>query len=121
MFTKTELPTERRPWGTFTVLDAGDGFQVKRIEVDVGRRLSYQRHRGRSEHWVVASGVADVVLDGAASRLRPGGSVDIPPGAAHRLGNAGDEMLVVIEVQWGDYIVDDDIERLEDDFGRCIS
>lgn len=121
MLTKTELPTESRPWGGFTVLDAGSRFQVKRIEVDVGRRLSYQRHRQRSEHWVVASGVADVVLDGAASRLRPGDSVDIARGAAHRLGNGGDEPLVVIEVQWGDYIADDDIERLEDDFGRVRS
>ena len=118
MSTKVRLPLQARPWGAFTVLDAGDRYQVKRIEVRVGRRLSYQRHRLRSEHWVVASGTADVVLDGTSSRLLPGDSIDIPLGAAHRLGNGGDDLLVVIEVQWGSYVGDDDIERLEDDFGR---
>lgn len=119
MSTRVRLPAQARPWGAFTVLDAGDRFQVKRIEVEVGRRLSYQRHRMRSEHWVVASGTADVVLDGTSSRLLPGDSIDIALGAAHRLCNGGDELLVVIEVQWGSYVGDDDIERLEDDFGRC--
>ena len=112
------MSREVRPWGAFTVLDSGPGYQVKRIEVDVGCRLSYQRHQWRSEHWVVADGIADVVLEGRISRLFPGDSVEVELRTAHRLANGGDQPLVVIEVQRGVLVDEDDIERLEDDFGR---
>jgi len=109
---------ERRPWGTFTVLADAADCKVKRLTVDPGQRLSYQRHQRRSEHWVVVVGRALVTLDGVDHRLEPGEAIDIPRGAAHRVTNAGTEELVFIEVQLGDYFGEDDIERLSDDYGR---
>jgi mannose-6-phosphate isomerase len=110
--------TERRPWGSYTILEEKESYKVKRIEVLPGRRLSYQRHEKRSEHWVVAEGEAVVTLEGKEIRLAPGGSIDIPRAAAHRILNPGRGPLVFIEVQRGDYFGEDDIIRLEDDFGR---
>ena len=110
---------DRRPWGTFTVLDEGDGYKVKRIEVLAGKRLSYQRHARRAEHWMVVAGSANVTLDGREIRLVVGETVDIPTGAAHRIANPCEETLVFIEIQRGDYLGEDDITRLEDDFDRC--
>ena len=111
---------DERPWGSFTVLDdERDDHKVKRIEVAPGKRLSYQRHEKRAEHWFVVRGVATVVLDGARRDLAPGQSVDIAIGQAHRCENHGDEPVVFIEVQTGTYFGEDDIERLEDDFGRA--
>lgn len=107
-----------RPWGSFSVLDDGHACKVKRIVVGVGRRLSYQRHGRRAEHWFVVSGTAELVLEGRVQRLGPGDTVDIPKGAAHRVANIGDVPLVFIEVQTGDYFGEDDIERLDDDYGR---
>ena len=109
---------DRRPWGTFTVLDEGEGYKVKRIEVLAGKRLSYQRHARRAEHWVVVAGAARVTLDGRDLTLSVGEAVDIAVGSAHRVANAGDETLVFIEVQRGDYLGEDDITRLEDDYNR---
>jgi mannose-6-phosphate isomerase len=101
------------------VLDDRATHKVKRIEVNPGQRLSYQRHARRGEHWFVIAGVAEVTLDGEFHRLTAGEAIDIPCGAAHRIANAGDEMLVFVEVQHGSYFGEDDIERLEDDFGRA--
>ncbi|MBX7172579.1 MAG: phosphomannose isomerase type II C-terminal cupin domain [Pyrinomonadaceae bacterium] len=110
---------DQRPWGTFHVLDENEGFKVKRIEVLANKRLSYQKHSRRAEHWFVVSGVAKVTLNGEEIIVKTGESVDIPLGAAHRVENPHDsETLVFIEVQQGDYLGEDDIERLEDDFGR---
>ncbi len=109
---------DERPWGNFTVLDEGDGFKVKRIEVLAGKRLSYQKHARRGEHWFVVRGTAKVTLDGAEIIVEKGEAIDIPLGAAHRVENPGAELLVFIEVQQGDYLGEDDIVRLEDDFGR---
>ena len=109
---------DERPWGSYTVLDEKDGYKVKRIEVKPGKRLSYQKHAQRAEHWVVVAGVALVTLDGEEIRLTPGAAIDIPIGAAHRIENPGDEPLVFIEVQRGLYLGEDDIVRLQDDFGR---
>jgi mannose-6-phosphate isomerase len=109
---------EERPWGSFTVLDDAPNHKVKRIEVQPGLRLSYQRHDRRAEHWFIVAGTAEVTLDGMASRLGPGTGIDIPLGAAHRVANMGEEPLVFIEVQHGEYFGEDDIERLDDDFGR---
>ena len=109
---------DRRPWGSFTVLDEGRGYKVKRIEVLAGKRLSYQRHARRAEHWMVVAGAARVTLDGGDIVVGCGETVDIPVGAAHRIENPGADTLVFIEIQRGDYLGEDDITRLEDDFGR---
>ncbi len=109
---------DERPWGSFTVLDEGDGFKVKRIEVLAGKRLSYQKHARRAEHWFVVSGTAKVTLNGEEITKAAGEAIDIPIGAAHRVENPGAETMVFIEVQQGDYLGEDDIVRLEDDFGR---
>ncbi len=109
---------DRRPWGTFTVLDEGRGYKVKRIEVLAGKRLSYQRHARRAEHWMVVAGSATVTLDGREITLAAGDTVDIPTVASHRIANPGEETLVFIEIQRGDYLGEDDITRLEDDYNR---
>ena len=109
---------DQRPWGTFTVLDEGEGFKVKRIEVLPGKRLSYQKHSQRAEHWVVVAGSAKVTLDDKEIVVLAGEAIDIEIGSAHRVENAGSELLVFIEVQRGRYLGEDDIVRLQDDFGR---
>ena len=109
---------DERPWGTFTVLDEGEGFKVKRIEVYGNKRLSYQKHAQRAEHWFVVQGTAKVTLDGEEIIKRAGEAIDIPVGAAHRVENPEDELMVFIEVQRGPYLGEDDIVRLEDDYGR---
>jgi mannose-6-phosphate isomerase len=109
---------DERPWGSFTVLDEGEGYKVKRIEVLPGKRLSYQKHARRAEHWFIAQGVAKVTLDDREIILNAGENVDIPVGAAHRIENPGGEKVIFIEVQRGDYLGEDDIVRLQDDFGR---
>ena len=110
---------DRRPWGSYTVLDEGRDFKVKRIEVLPGRRLSYQRHAQRAEHWVVVQGIAKVTLDDREISVSPGQSIEIAVGMAHRIENTGSEPLVFIEVQRGSYLGEDDIVRLQDDFGRA--
>ena len=108
-----------RPWGSYTVLDDAPHHKVKRIEVDPGRRLSYQRHAQRAEHWFIVSGTAEVTLDDEVVELQAGDAIDIPRGAAHRIANRGESDLLFVEVQHGDYFGEDDIERLDDDFGRA--
>ena len=111
---------EERPWGSFTILDEAENFKVKRIEVLPGKRLSYQRHQKRAEHWFVVQGTAKVTLNGSEILVESGGSIDISVGAAHRVENPHDsERLVFIETQTGTYFGEDDIERLDDDFGRA--
>ena len=95
------------------------GCKVKRFVVRPGMRLSLQRHARRAEHWHVVRGTAIVTRDAETIRLSAGDSIDIPLGAVHRVQNVGGEELVVIEVQAGDYVGEDDIERFEDDFGRA--
>jgi mannose-6-phosphate isomerase len=110
---------DRRPWGSYDVLDEGANYKVKRIEVLPGKRLSYQRHALRSEHWFIVSGTAKVTLNGVESLLLAGASVDINAGTAHRVENPHEsDTLVFIETQTGEYFGEDDIVRLEDDFGR---
>ncbi len=110
---------DQRPWGSFTVLDEGENFKVKRIEVLPGKRLSYQRHTRRAEHWFVVRGTAKVTLNGSDFLVKSGEAVDIRVGDAHRVQNPEEsELLVFIETQTGDYFGEDDIERIEDDFGR---
>lgn len=109
---------DRRPWGSYTVLEEASTFKVKRIEVLPHKRLSYQRHSQRAEHWFVVAGTAKVTLDDEEITVRAGESIDIPIGAAHRVENPGDENLIFIEVQRGSYLGEDDIVRLQDDYGR---
>jgi mannose-6-phosphate isomerase len=116
----TEGEFSERPWGNYTVLsDDAPDHKVKRIIVHPGKRLSYQLHAGRGEHWFIVSGNAQVTLDGNVTELVPGQAIDIPVGAAHRIANEGGSDVVFIEVQHGTYFGEDDIVRLEDDFGRA--
>jgi mannose-6-phosphate isomerase-like protein (cupin superfamily) len=112
------MESDDRPWGRYEVLAEGDGWKAKRIEVHPGHRLSYQTHAHRSEHWVVVEGTGRIILDGEAIELPTGGVVDIGVGQAHRMQNPGDGRLVFVEVQRGDYLGEDDIVRLEDDYAR---
>jgi mannose-6-phosphate isomerase len=115
---ETSLMFDQRPWGSFTVLDEGDNYKVKRIEVLPGKRLSYQKHSKRAEHWVVVQGTAKVTLDDREITVQLGEAIDIAIGSAHRVENPGNETLIFIEVQRGSYLGEDDIVRLQDDFGR---
>jgi mannose-1-phosphate guanylyltransferase/mannose-6-phosphate isomerase len=110
--------TVHRPWGTFTVLEEGARFKIKRIVVKPGATLSLQMHHHRSEHWVVISGMAKVVNAEKELLIRPDESTYIRAGAVHRLANPGAIDCVLIEVQTGDYVGEDDIVRLEDKYGR---
>ncbi len=108
-----------RPWGSYDSIDIGDGFQVKRIKVKPGARLSLQSHTQRAEHWIVVRGAARVTRDNDVFELHANQSTYIPIGAKHRLENPGSEMLELIEVQSGDYLGEDDIVRYEDVYGRA--
>ncbi len=109
----------RRPWGHYVVLDDQPDAKVKRIVVDPGKRLSLQLHHHRAEHWTVVRGRATVTLGEDEFHVGPGESVDIPTATAHRVANRGPEPLVFVEVQLGDYFGEDDIVRLDDDYGRA--
>jgi len=114
-----EREYDERPWGNYTVLDDdAPDHKVKRMVVHPGKRLSYQRHAKRAEHWFIVSGRALVTLDGVETELAPGEAIDIPRESAHRIASVGDSDLVFVEVQHGTYFGEDDIVRLEDDFGR---
>ena len=110
--------TDYRPWGRAETLQDGDAFRVKRLTVERGGALSLQMHRYRSEHWVVVSGVAEVVRGKETYKLAADKSTYIPAGVRHRLTNAGEEPLVVIEVQTGSWLSEDDIVRFEDAYAR---
>jgi mannose-6-phosphate isomerase len=117
--TPTSPTFEQRPWGSYTVLDEGHHYKVKRLEVLPGKRLSYQKHTQRSEHWMVVQGSASVTLDGQEITVEIGETVNVPLGTAHRITNPGSELLVLIEIQRGSYLGEDDIIRLQDDYGRA--
>ena len=112
------MEEDHRPWGYYRVLADEPDHKVKRIVVYPDKRLSLQRHKRRSEHWHVVSGEGVIALNGVERTLKAGESVDIPVGSIHRMTNSSKEEVVFIEVQRGDYFGEDDIERLEDDFGR---
>jgi mannose-1-phosphate guanylyltransferase/mannose-6-phosphate isomerase len=107
-----------RPWGWYQTMDLGDRFRVKRIQVAPGRQLSLQKHFHRAEHWVVVRGVAEVTRDDETLMVRENESVFLPQGCVHRLANRGKIPVEIIEVQTGAYLEEDDIVRIEDDFGR---
>lgn len=113
-----ESRSSLRPWGLWTMLVKGEGFQVKTIDVLPGHRLSLQSHGHRSEHWVVVEGTARVTIDDAMFDVGANESKYIPQGAVHRLENVGDSALRIVEVAVGDYLGEDDIVRYEDDWAR---
>jgi mannose-1-phosphate guanylyltransferase len=118
---REELAHQRevfRPWGSYDSVDSGSNYQVKRISVNPGARLSLQRHQFRAEHWVVVKGQAQVHVDGQDHLLNANDSIYIPRGAVHCLANESNEALHLVEVQSGSYLGEDDIERLEDVYGR---
>lgn len=115
---KSIAATELRPWGAFTVLEEGRGYKIKRIEVKPGHRLSLQMHHHRSEHWIVVSGTARVICGEQEVLLSNNESTYVPQCTAHRLENPGVIPLVLIEVQNGEYLGEDDIIRYQDDYAR---
>ena len=110
--------TVYRPWGSYTVLEEGPRYKVKRVTVKPGGRLSLQYHHRRSEHWVVTAGTARVTCGERIFDIHVNESTAIPQGTPHRLENPGTVLLDIIEVQSGDYVGEDDIVRLADDYGR---
>ena len=110
--------TDERPWGSFTILADEHDHKIKRIVIHPQKRLSLQRHKLRAEHWCIIRGQALVTLNGRELLVKTGETVSIPREVWHRVKNPCLEELVFIEVQTGDYFGEDDIERLEDDFGR---
>lgn len=112
------LDADDRPWGRWEEYLNESGYRVKRIIVHPGERLSLQRHKLRSEHWVITAGTGIFSLDGDDLDVAEGDTVFIPVGGIHRISNPGDEDLIIIETQLGTCL-EDDIERLEDDYGRA--
>ena len=110
--------TVYRPWGTYTVLEEGPNFKIKRIVVNPGAKLSMQMHNHRSEHWVVVSGVATITNNDVELTLQENESTYIPKTQKHRLENRSEKPLAIIEVQCGDYVGEDDIVRFDDQYGR---
>ncbi|MBT6689784.1 phosphomannose isomerase type II C-terminal cupin domain [archaeon] len=117
-FQKSNSNFIERFWGGYVSIERGGGYQVKRLTLKPGKRISLQKHLHRSEHWVVVSGVAKIVLGGESIVLGKNESTYVGVGVVHRLENMGKIDLEIIEVQMGEYLGEDDIERFEDDFGR---
>ena len=110
--------SESRPWGSFTILDEGKQFKVKRLTVNPGHSTSLQYHKHRSERWIVVQGVGTVTLGSKRYVLEENEWIHIPMNEKHQLSNNGNEVMQLIEVQFGDYLGEDDIIRLEDRYGR---
>ena len=110
--------TEKRPWGSFTILDDGKGFKVKRITVEAGEKLSLQYHNRRSEHWTVVFGTLTVTVGESTQELKVNESIYIPVKEKHCIANHTNNFAEIIEIQIGDYLFEDDIVRLEDRYGR---
>ncbi len=120
---QTTLRTEtiertQRPWGWYETISEVPGNKIKRIGVFPGQQLSLQKHHKRAEHWVVTEGIARVTLDNRQFDLKPGEYCDIAIGQVHRLANLTDGPVEIVEVQFGSYLGEDDIVRLQDDYGR---
>ena len=109
----------QKPWGVYTVLHKGPDFQVKRVEVNPMLRLSLQKHLKRAEKWIVVAGSGVATVGDREIPVKRGSVVEIPVEESHRMHNTGKEALVFIEVQFGEYLGEDDIIRLEDDFNRA--
>ena len=114
-----ENKNNKKPWGSFEIIKQGKGYKIKKLMVLSGKRLSLQKHNKRKEHWVVVRGTAKVVVGEKEFILKQGEHCFIDIKEKHRLENPGESVLEVIEIQIGDYLGEDDIERLEDDFNRA--
>lgn len=114
----TSENTTYRPWGYYTILSQTPDYKIKEIGVNPHKRLSLQRHKHRAEHWIILEGKGLVTLNGEHINVVKGSMVHVRHHDIHRIENTGDTLLVFIEVQTGSYFGEDDIERLEDDFGR---
>jgi mannose-6-phosphate isomerase len=114
------METTERPWGQYTILEQGPTYKIKKVEVHPQQRLSLQKHLHRSEHWIVVSGTARVTCGNQDLLLRVNESTYVPMGTEHRLENPGHIPLVLIEVQNGEYLEEDDIVRFDDDYGRDV-
>lgn len=112
------LERSERPWGQYEVLQESTLHKVKSISVDPGKRLSYQKHRFRAEHWFIVEGTAEVTINDVVTILSPGQSIQFPKETWHRIANPGVDRLLFIEVQTGTSFDESDIERKDDDFGR---
>ena len=112
------IENEERPWGRFFVFHDEPTYKLKRIEVDLGGRLSYQYHYKRSEAWTIVDGNGTITLNGEADEYSAGETILIPQGVKHRIENKGKEKVIFIEVQTGTYFGEDDIVRIEDDYNR---
>jgi mannose-6-phosphate isomerase len=115
----SSLEKSDRPWGRYEVLQESATHKVKCIWMNPGSRLSYQRHKFRAEHWFIVQGTGVVTIDGVESQVGPGDTVEFEIGVLHRLANTGTEEIIFVEVQTGTSFAEDDIERIEDDFGRA--
>lgn len=115
---RTTTVAERRPWGSWEVLDVGPGYKIKRITVEPHSRLSLQTHVHRAEHWLVVVGLATCTVGENRVQARAGTHIFVPRGSVHRLANDQAEALIIIEAQVGRYTGEDDIVRLQDDYGR---
>jgi len=114
----TSLERSDRPWGRYEVLAEYSTHKIKTIWVNPGQRLSYQRHEKRAEHWFIVQGSGEVTIDGVVRQVSPGDEVSFGIGTLHRMHNTGSTELIFVEVQTGTYFGEDDIIRIEDDFGR---
>jgi len=110
--------TENRPWGSFTVIDSGENYKLKRIEVFAHKRLSLQKHMFRDEYWTVVQGEGEVQIEDTIIKAGPGKMIHIPRQAKHRISNTSDIKLIFFEVQMGEKLEENDIIRFEDDYGR---
>ncbi len=113
-----DYPKDERPWGSWQTIEVGKNYQVKRILVKAHHRLSYQKHLHRAEHWVIVNGSGKVTIDGKKHLLKAGEHIYIPKEALHRIKNVGEDELTFVEVQIGSILSEDDIIRVEDDYGR---
>jgi len=113
-----EVTSDVRPWGSWEVLDQGRDYKVKRLTVRGSSRLSLQTHAHRSEYWMIVAGTATCVVGDRELVMEAGESVRVPVGTPHRIGNHEEDDLILVEVQLGAYLGEDDIVRLEDDYGR---
>lgn len=113
-----QLPENVRAWGFYEILETAEQYQVKRHVIHSGKRNSYQRHKRRTEFWIVVEGQCRATINDEFVDAGPGEMISVPVGTKHRWSNPGESQLVLIEVQTGDYFGEDDIERFEDDYGR---
>jgi len=118
LFSLTNLRTEERPWGSYEILHEHEDYKIKRIVVKPGQRLSLQRHTKRAEHWIIIQGSGIATLNDERIPVTKGSTIHVQLHDIHRIENTGDQELVFVEVQTGTYFGEDDIERLQDDYGR---